>query len=132
MPDISEKMLATQLNDLEADGILSRTIVSAKPLHIEYALAPDQQELCRALADLCEFSKNYAAKNNIALPAAGKQNPWLPEFTPTAEGVFFSLKKPFVSQRRMGFVNAPLSGRNRHLRKGGNESSHPQKKTPER
>ena len=68
MPDISEKMLATQLNDLEADGILSRTIVSAKPLHIEYALAPDQQELCRALADLCEFSKNYAAKNNIALP----------------------------------------------------------------
>lgn len=68
MPDISEKMLATQLNDLEADGILSRTIVSAKPLHIEYALAPDQHELCRALADLCEFSKNYAAKNNIALP----------------------------------------------------------------
>lgn len=67
MPDISEKMLSTQLNDLETDGVLTRTIVSAKPLHIEYALAPGQEELCRALSDLCQFSKNYADKNNIAI-----------------------------------------------------------------
>ena len=71
MPDISEKMLSTQLNELESYGILTRTVISAKPLHIEYALAPDQEELCRALADLCQYAKNYAVKNSIDLPDSG-------------------------------------------------------------
>ncbi|MDO5532998.1 helix-turn-helix domain-containing protein [Sutterella sp.] len=68
MPDITEKMLATQLNDLEANGILTRTVVSAKPLHIEYAFAPGQELLVSAVSDLCDFSKIYAKAHGIRVP----------------------------------------------------------------
>lgn len=35
---ISQKVLTQVLRRLEADGLLSRTVVAARPLHVEYAL----------------------------------------------------------------------------------------------
>lgn len=38
LPTISERMLAKQLDELEADGILSRTVFAEVPPRVEYAL----------------------------------------------------------------------------------------------
>lgn len=67
MPDISEKMLATQLNDLEASGIIRRHIIAAKPLHIEYELAAGQDDLVEAIDKLCNYAAGYAGRNGIAV-----------------------------------------------------------------
>lgn len=40
LPSISERMLAKQLDELEADGILLRTVFAEVPPRVEYALTP--------------------------------------------------------------------------------------------
>lgn len=39
MPEISHKVLTELLRDLEDNGLVSRREVSARPLHVEYALS---------------------------------------------------------------------------------------------
>ena len=40
MPEISHKMLTETLRNLECEGLVTRTIISDKPAHVEYALSP--------------------------------------------------------------------------------------------
>lgn len=49
IPGISQKVLAQQLKALEADGLVERTVVTQKPLRVDYALTPWGQRLCPAL-----------------------------------------------------------------------------------
>ncbi|CAH6024056.1 winged helix-turn-helix transcriptional regulator [Citrobacter koseri] len=49
IPGISQKMLAQQLRQLEADGIVSRTVYPQVPPKVEYRLTEWGQELCPAL-----------------------------------------------------------------------------------
>jgi DNA-binding HxlR family transcriptional regulator len=52
---ISQKMLAQQLRQLEADGILQRTVYPEVPPKVEYALTPWGQSLCPALDALLKW-----------------------------------------------------------------------------
>lgn len=38
IPDITPKMLAQQLRELEGDGLIVRVVQSERPLHVEYSL----------------------------------------------------------------------------------------------
>jgi DNA-binding HxlR family transcriptional regulator len=49
MPSVSQKMLIQQLRQLEADGIVRRTVYPEVPPKVEYALTPWGLELCPAL-----------------------------------------------------------------------------------
>jgi len=49
IPAISQKMLAQQLRQLEADGIVSRTLYPQVPPKVEYRLTAWGQSLCPAL-----------------------------------------------------------------------------------
>jgi len=49
IPAISQKMLAQQLRQLEADGIVSRTLYPQVPPKVEYRLTAWGQALCPAL-----------------------------------------------------------------------------------
>ncbi len=49
IPGISQKMLGQQLRQLEADGLVQRTVHSQIPPKVEYALTAWGQELCPAL-----------------------------------------------------------------------------------
>ena len=40
LPDISKRMLAQSLRDLERDGILARTVFDTKPPAVSYSLTP--------------------------------------------------------------------------------------------
>ena len=65
IPDISEKMLTTQLRELEKHGLIIRTVIQEKPLNVQYHLSHDYPELKMILDKLCDFSKVYGLKNHI-------------------------------------------------------------------
>ncbi|MDA5281746.1 winged helix-turn-helix transcriptional regulator [Streptomyces sp. NPDC054904] len=52
VPGVSEKVLAAQLRELEADGIVHREVYDEVPPRVEYSLTPLGQELNTALEAL--------------------------------------------------------------------------------
>ena len=57
IPDISQKMLAQQLRQLEADGIVQRTVYNQVPPKVEYHLTDWGQSLCPALDKLLTWAE---------------------------------------------------------------------------
>jgi DNA-binding HxlR family transcriptional regulator len=55
---ISQKMLAQQLRQLEADGLVLRTDHGESPPRVDYRLTPWGQELCPALDALLLWSES--------------------------------------------------------------------------
>jgi len=65
--DITEKMLTTQLRDMEENGLICRTVITEKPLKVQYAVSEEYSELNQIIDALCNFSKMYGEKNNIVV-----------------------------------------------------------------
>lgn len=57
IPGISQKMLAQQLRQLEADGIVAREVYPQVPPKVEYRLTPWGQALCPALDALLKWAE---------------------------------------------------------------------------
>lgn len=55
IPAISQKMLAQQLRQLQADGIVARTVYPEVPPRVEYRLTEWGQALCPALDGLLRW-----------------------------------------------------------------------------
>ena len=56
IPDVSQKMLAQQLRQLESDGIVRRTVHNQVPPKVEYQLTAWGQALCPALDALLKWA----------------------------------------------------------------------------
>lgn len=67
IPDITQKVLTTQLRELEISGLLTRTVHDDALLHVEYTLSPQYERLVPVIEDLCAFSRFYAGENDISL-----------------------------------------------------------------
>jgi DNA-binding HxlR family transcriptional regulator len=57
IPAISEKMLAQQLRQLEADGVVRRIVHTQVPPKVEYCLTTWGQSLCPALDALLKWAE---------------------------------------------------------------------------
>ena len=57
IPGISQKMLAQQLRQLEADGIVARKLYPQIPPKVEYRLTAWGQALCPALDALLQWAE---------------------------------------------------------------------------
>ncbi|UNA31620.1 helix-turn-helix transcriptional regulator [Klebsiella variicola subsp. variicola] len=57
IPGISQKMLAQQLRQLEADGIVLRTVYPQVPPKVEYRLTEWGQALCPALDAMLKWAE---------------------------------------------------------------------------
>lgn len=57
IPGISQKMLAQQLRQLEADGIVARKLYPQVPPKVEYRLTEWGQALCPALDGLLKWAE---------------------------------------------------------------------------
>jgi len=57
IPGISQKMLAQQLRQLEADGIVARKVYPQVPPRVEYRLTEWGQSLCPALDALLKWAE---------------------------------------------------------------------------
>jgi DNA-binding HxlR family transcriptional regulator len=61
IPGISQKMLAQQLRQLEADGIVARKLYPQVPPKVEYRLTEWGQALCPALDALLKWAEQRDA-----------------------------------------------------------------------
>ncbi|WBU39040.1 winged helix-turn-helix transcriptional regulator [Homoserinibacter sp. YIM 151385] len=59
---ISEKMLASTLRQLQADGLVDRVAHPVIPPHVEYSLTSRGEELAGVLLPLVEWSARHSAE----------------------------------------------------------------------
>lgn len=59
IPDLSDRMLAERLRELEHEGILSRTVVPEIPVRVEYALTPMGRDLEASIRALGEWAEKW-------------------------------------------------------------------------
>lgn len=64
LPQISERMLARQLRELERDRLISRKVYPEVPPHVEYTLTKNGKSLIPILDLLAEWGKRYRELHN--------------------------------------------------------------------
>mgnify|MGYP000764265077 FL=1 len=62
MPEITEKMLAQQLRDLESDGLITRTVYPVVPPKVEYNLSEFGLTIVPVLQAMCDWGSGYIDK----------------------------------------------------------------------
>jgi DNA-binding HxlR family transcriptional regulator len=55
LPGVSEKVLTSQLRQLEADGIVHRAVAHTSPAQVTYSLTPAGEELLAPMSALCAW-----------------------------------------------------------------------------
>ena len=70
IPGISQKMLAQQLRQLEADGIVARKVYPQVPPKVEYRLTEWGQSLCPALDAILKWAEQRDSLVNPAQQGA--------------------------------------------------------------
>lgn len=59
LPDVSEKVLTSQLRQLESDGIISRKVKQASPPQVTYSLTRAGEELIEPMSALCAWGTKH-------------------------------------------------------------------------
>lgn len=59
IPDLSDRMLAERLRELEQEGIVARTVIPETPVRIEYALTPMGRALEASIRALGEWAEQW-------------------------------------------------------------------------
>ncbi|MCR2807367.1 winged helix-turn-helix transcriptional regulator [Paenibacillus soyae] len=67
IPDITQRMLTTQLRELEEDGIVDRVVYPVVPPKVEYSLTTRGQSLIPILDLMYEWGKEYIAESGQAV-----------------------------------------------------------------
>jgi DNA-binding HxlR family transcriptional regulator len=62
MPAISQKVLIQQLREMQAHGIVSRTVYAQVPPRVDYATTELGESLRPILLALCEWGRRHAAE----------------------------------------------------------------------
>jgi DNA-binding HxlR family transcriptional regulator len=66
IPGLSDRMLSERLKELEAEGIISRTVIPETPVRIEYHLTEKGAALGRVLSELTEWADTWLAEPALA------------------------------------------------------------------
>lgn len=61
LPAITDRMLSERLRELEAEGLVARTVVPAVPVRVEYALTDKGRDLTPALEELGAWAHRWLA-----------------------------------------------------------------------
>jgi DNA-binding HxlR family transcriptional regulator len=59
IPDISDRMLAERLRELENEGIVSRTVVPSSPVRIEYELTEKGRALEESVSAIARWADRW-------------------------------------------------------------------------
>jgi DNA-binding HxlR family transcriptional regulator len=59
IPDITDRMLSDRLQELEAEGIVERTVVPATPVRVEYSLTRKGRALGAAIDAIAEWAHRW-------------------------------------------------------------------------
>jgi DNA-binding HxlR family transcriptional regulator len=81
IPDLSDRMLAERLRELEQEGIVERTVTPTIPVRVEYSLTPMGRALEASIRALGEWAEKWLPADTgtvkvtaaeAKLPVAGK------------------------------------------------------------
>jgi DNA-binding HxlR family transcriptional regulator len=61
IPNITQKMLTQQLRELEADGVVLRTVFPQVPPRVDYGLTELGASVMPVIESLCRWGKDYEA-----------------------------------------------------------------------
>lgn len=61
IPDISDRMLSERLRELEAEGVVSRTVIPETPVRVEYALTEKGRDLETAIMAIARWAEHWVA-----------------------------------------------------------------------
>lgn len=67
IPAITQKMLTTQLRELEEKGLVNRKVYPQVPPKVVYSLSERGRSLETILNEICAWSKDYAKENHITI-----------------------------------------------------------------
>ncbi len=70
VPGITDRMLSARLQELEEEGIVTRTVVPETPVRVEYELTDRGRELGAAVAAIAEWAERWIPAPEIPAPAA--------------------------------------------------------------
>src|SRR5881275_2627371 len=59
VPELSDRLLSERMKELEARGVVERTVISGPPLRVEYSLSKMGRELEPALSELQRWAKRW-------------------------------------------------------------------------
>ncbi|MFD4319130.1 winged helix-turn-helix transcriptional regulator [Streptomyces sp. NPDC058548] len=68
---ISDRLLSQRLKELEAAGLVARTVVPSTPVQIRYGLSPDGLALVEALQPLARWSVRRSSRKAVPPDSAG-------------------------------------------------------------
>lgn len=74
IPEITQRMLTTQLRSLEQNGIVRRTVYPEVPPRVEYSLTETGQGLIPVLQELERWGKSYLSYIQTAEPSDSQQS----------------------------------------------------------
>lgn len=72
IPDISDRMLSERLRELEAEGIVTRSVIPETPVRVEYALTEKGRALETAIVALGKWAERWVP---LEEPAAETTRP---------------------------------------------------------
>jgi DNA-binding HxlR family transcriptional regulator len=59
VPELSDRLLSERMKELEARGIVERTVIPGPPLRVEYSLSRMGRELEPALAEIQRWASRW-------------------------------------------------------------------------
>jgi DNA-binding HxlR family transcriptional regulator len=87
IPDITDRMLSERLQELEDEEIVSRTVVPATPVRVEYSLTPKGRALTKAMDAIADWAHDW-------VPLEAAQEPAKPERRTTRPARARAVRKP--------------------------------------
>jgi len=61
VPGLSDRLLSERLKELEAEGIVTRTVVPSTPVRVDYALTAKGQALGEVIVAVSAWAENWLA-----------------------------------------------------------------------
>jgi DNA-binding HxlR family transcriptional regulator len=80
LPGVSEKVLTSQLRQLESDGIVRRAVTPSSPPQVTYSLTSAGEELLEPMNGLCAWGTRH-----LGIPANLSHYPRTPNHAPSAQ-----------------------------------------------
>jgi DNA-binding HxlR family transcriptional regulator len=61
VPELSDRLLSERMKELEARGVVERTVRPGRPVHVEYSLTEMGRELAPAVQELRRWARRWLA-----------------------------------------------------------------------
>ncbi|MDY5102074.1 MAG: helix-turn-helix domain-containing protein [Agathobacter sp.] len=74
IPQSTPKMLTQQLRELEADGLIIRTVYPVVPPKVEYALSEFGKSIIPVLNAMCDWGKDYLNRISSSTSCNSSEN----------------------------------------------------------